>query len=137
MESVLNTLNKKELDKALELIKNELDYYRENYIKYKKLVARTEQELYADLRKEIKNDYEEENAELREAAELTYGQFSYKEEMEAYEQFCKDHIKCRLKKCNNGRLPYVKETGTGLGVIYEVYCPVCGEHKDITYTEGW
>ena len=40
-------------------------------------------------------------------------------------------------KANGGRRPYLIPTGTGVGVILKVVCPICGESEDITDTEVW
>ena len=41
------------------------------------------------------------------------------------------------KKCDNGSTFQYELSGTGIGTIISIICPVCGERKDITDTESW
>lgn len=40
-------------------------------------------------------------------------------------------------KCRNGRTFCYTLTGTGIGTIISVRCPICGEEKDITDYDKW
>ena len=37
----------------------------------------------------------------------------------------------------NGNTYIYELTGTGLGIIIKITCPICGESEDITDTESW
>lgn len=41
------------------------------------------------------------------------------------------------EKCKNGSTFQYELSGTGIGTIISIICPVCGERKDITDIESW
>ena len=55
-----------------------------------------------------------------------------------YNKFVNEHLIEREEhKCNGGRAPYIIPNHTGIGTIFKVKCPICGEEKDITDSEAW
>jgi hypothetical protein len=86
----------------------------------------------------VKHQYEEEIAALKERLHLSYGEFASQKELDAYNDFTDRHMHDRLtSKYNGGRVPYLIPTGTGIGTILKVVCPICGESEDITDTGAW
>lgn len=55
-----------------------------------------------------------------------------KKEERAYARFCKKHSHDGAG--NNVQLFF---TNTGIGTVYKVTCPICGETKDITDYGSW
>lgn len=102
-------------------------------------------ELFAENKQLRENALEKVNAELidtiqslREDLALSYGQFSSKKEKKAYEDFELRHMHNRLySRAIDGRVPYLIPTGTGVGTILHVKCPLCGVEEDITDVEAW
>ena len=91
-----------------------------------------------EVKSEVINEYAQENERIK--AELRYAvAFLYSDaELEAYNEFVKEHEPCRLDlKVNGGKMPYVVQTGTGIGVCTKVCCQICGASKDITDTSIW
>lgn len=88
---------------------------------------------------EVANDeLKDENQYLKKQLELSYGAFASKKEAQAYNDFVEEHMHDRAtSKYNGGRAPYLVPTGTGLGVLLKVVCPICGESKDITDVGAW
>lgn len=94
--------------------------------------------LRQDAIKIVREEYLDEIYRLGNELVLSYGQFSSLKEKKAYEEFEKKHMHDRLtSKYNGGRGPYLIPTGTGIGTILKVKCPICGEEEDITDTEVW
>lgn len=116
-----------------------LVYDNMTYYKYEQEYWRKEAErLKTEARQEVKNEYAEENTQLKEKLQLSYGSFDYPEEMKRYKAFEKRHIdSCRRTKYTGSQCPYVIVNGTGVGTLYKVVCPVCGEEEDITHVESW
>ena len=86
----------------------------------------------------VVNQYADENAQLQRRLHLSYGEFNSEKELNAYHEFCKLHESCRAaKKINGGRYPYIIPTGTGVGIHYDVICPICGKQQDITDYDTW
>lgn len=91
-----------------------------------------------EVAQEIKNEYAEENQQLRDELRFSVASLSSALELERYEDFCKRHLDCRLKnKSTGGKIPYVIQCGTGVGTSTKVYCQVCGASEDITDTSVW
>lgn len=90
------------------------------------------------IKAEIVNEYEAENRELRDQLRYSVAFLHSDKELEAYNAFCKKHESCRLTaKINGGKIPYVTQYGTGVGVCTTVHCQVCGESEDITDSTIW
>lgn len=116
------------------LLKNTFNFYKEEKDKALQCYHKTKEEII----KGIKDDYSEENAHLKERLKLSYGEFNSEKELNAYLNFKRQHEQCRLSyKINNGRYPYIIPTGTGVGIHYNVICPICGKQQDITDYEAW
>lgn len=117
-----------------ELVYNTVKYYEE---KVKELAEKNKQ-LYTDAESTVRKNYEKRINNLKKQLSLSYGEFASQKEKEAYDEFEKEHMHDRLTShCNGGRAPYLIPTGTGIGTILKVVCPICGESKDITDTETW
>ena len=117
-----------------ELVHNTVKYYEE---KVEELKEKNKQ-LYADAESIVRKDYEKQINNLKEQLRLSYGEFASQKEKEAYDEFEKEHIHDRLSsRYNGGRAPYLIPTGTGIGTILKVVCPICGESKDITDNSVW
>lgn len=54
-------------------------------------------------------------------------------ELQAYRSFRERHF----GSCHNCDTFLVKLSGTGVGEMIEVICPICGDRKDITDIESW
>ena len=121
-------------DELTELVHNTVKYYEE---KVEELIKRNKQ-LYTDAEFTVRKDYEKQIASLEEKLQLSYGEFSSQRELDAYNKFVNEHLIEREEhKCNGGRVPYVIPNHTGIGTIFKVKCPICGEEKDITDSEAW
>lgn len=121
-------------EQLAEIVKKNVEWYKRRYEAATEKAARDKEAI----RQEVLNEYAEENARLREELALSYGSFTYEEEKQRYDEFCKEHVECRRNsRISFGRIPYVIATGTGIGVGYDVVCPVCGAKKDITEVARW
>lgn len=61
-------------------------------------------------------------------------------EMEANKAFRKKHYESCAKPMHSKAVgnTYIYEiTGTGIGTIIKITCPLCGESEDITDTDSW
>lgn len=75
---------------------------------------------------------------LEDRLSRSYGEFASEKELKAYNDFENRHIHDRLtSRYNGGRAPYLIPTGTGIGTILHVKCPICGEEEDITDNSVW
>ena len=84
--------------------------------------------------KEILN----ENEYLKKKLEYSFGEFSSLKEKEMYCEFSKQHEHNRKNlKIQSGKVPYIIQTYTGVGICKEVVCPICGEKQDITDISVW
>lgn len=109
-------------------------YYREQYQRIAEENRKLKDDAYEFVYKQFRNEMDN----LREQLRLSYGSFSSQKEKDRYLQFEKRHMHDRAEsKANGGRRPYLIPTGTGIGVILKVVCPICGESEDITDTEVW
>lgn len=86
---------------------------------------------------EIKNEFAEENARLKEQLRFSVATLSSEKELRAYNDFVDEHRTCRLTKATGGKIPYVIQHGHGLGCCTTVFCQVCGASKDITDSSVW
>lgn len=115
-------------------VKDTVNYYETEAKRYKKL--------YTEWKKkgmELANDELIDQIQaLTEQLRLSYGSFSSQKEKDRYLQFEQRHMHNRAEsKANGGRAPYLIPTGTGIGTVLKVVCPICGESEDITDTEVW
>ena len=111
-----------------------IQYYKEMYKKVKEENKKLTDDAYVVVYKKVQDEIQSLHQRLR----LSYGEFSSQKEKDRYKQFEQKHMHNRLEsKANGGRAPYLIPTGTGIGVILKVVCPICGESEDITDTEVW
>lgn len=122
---------------AEELSKNVYDTI--NY--YKKRVDTLQKEntkLLNNALNVAEEQLKKENEQLRNQLKLCVVELASEKELKAYNNFVKEHEKCRnLAKINYGKAPYVIQYGTGIGNITQVRCPICNEMIDITDTGVW
>lgn len=117
-----------------ELVHNTVKYYEE---KVKELSEENEQ-LYEDAESIVRKNYEKQINHLKEQLSLSYGSFASQKELDAYRDFEKQHMHDRLtSRYNGGRAPYLIPTGTGVGTVLKVVCPICNETEDITDIGAW
>lgn len=117
-----------------QLVFDSIQYYREQADHWKRMYLLWHKRGQEQANNELKDQIHS----LQERLTLSYGEFSSEKEKLAYEQFEKEHMHDRLiSKYNGGRAPYLVPTGTGLGVLLKVVCPICGESKDITDVGAW
>lgn len=77
-------------------------------------------------------------ASLKERLSFSYGEFSSQKEKDAYDDFTERHMHQRMTlRAQGGKAPYLIPTGTGIGTILYVKCPICGEEENITDMEVW
>jgi len=86
---------------------------------------------------EIINKHDKENEELKRKLRFSIASVHSEKELDNYINFTKAHLKCRATLATGGKMPIVQQTGTGIGVITELTCPVCGAKKDITDNTIW
>lgn len=111
-----------------------MEHYQVRAERAEKFAVKTKEEI-----KTAANELNQEEIKyLKEELNLSYGHFSFPQEMERWRQFCKKHEACRLTyKIDGGKMPYIISYDTGVGFCYLAVCQVCGEKEDITYSEGW
>lgn len=91
-----------------------------------------------EIEQDIRNEHDAENRQLRDRLRFCVAELHSEKELEAYKAFVQEHEKCRLDtKINGGKMPYVIQYGTGIGVCTTVVCQACGEKKDITDIDLW
>lgn len=111
-----------------------IHYYKEQYHRVEEENKKLKDNAYEFVYEQLRNEMDS----LREQLRLSYGSFSSQKEKDRYLQFEQRHMHMRAEsKANGGRRPYLIPTGTGIGVILKVVCPICGESEDITDTEVW
>lgn len=123
-----------EPQEIIDRLTNTLEFYHDQMEQAKKKAAKTREEVIAG----IKNEYAEQNARLRQELRFTIASVSSEAELKAYCDFVKKHQPCRERsKIDGGKLPWIMQFGTGLGVCTKLQCPVCGAVEDITDTSIW
>lgn len=111
-----------------------IHYYKEQYHRVEEENKKLKDNAYEFVYEQLRNEMDS----LREQLRLSYGSFSSQKEKDRYLQFEKRHMHMRAEsKADGGRAPYLIPTGTGIGIILKVVCPICGESEDITDTEVW
>lgn len=111
-----------------------ITYYEED----NKRLREKNKELHDNAETIVRKEYEERISQLEQKLRLSYGSFSSQKELDAYHDFEMQHMHDRLiSRHNGGRAPYLIPTGTGLGIILKVVCPICGESEDITDMGVW
>ena len=117
-----------------EMVFNTIKYYREQAEHWKQMYIQWRHHGMEKANEELIDEI----SALQERLDLSYGQFASKKEKEAYKNFEQRHMHERLiSKIQGGKAPYLIPTGTGIGTILNVVCPICGAREDITDTEGW
>lgn len=86
---------------------------------------------------EIKNEWREENERIKEKLRFSVASLYSQKEIDAYNAFDEEHMKCRQTKATGGMAPYVIQNFHGIGCCTRVYCQVCGASKDITDDSIW
>lgn len=121
-------------DELSEMLHNTIDYYLDMARKEKNRGDMTLEEA----KKQVKNEYEEENKQLKKDAELVYLRFNSYKERDAYRAFQEKHSVCRrTNRINSEKMAYLIPYGTGIGTALTVICPICGEKQDITDYNIW
>ena len=124
-------LSRDELSKA---VYDSIDYYE---ARCNRLIEENKR-LKDAAREVVYEEFKDELTRLKDELHLSYGSFSSQKELDAYNDFTEQHMHDRLtSRYNGGRAPYLIPTGTGIGVILHVKCPICGEEKDITDDSVW
>jgi len=121
-------------DDLAKIVRDSTLYYVREAERAFKSAAKTREEV----KSETLNEYERENEQLKKKLRFSVARLGSDSELEMYKQFCDEHKKCMSgDRANWGKAPYVKQYGTGMGTCTEVYCQVCGAHKDITDMSNW
>lgn len=111
-----------------------LNYYKERA----ETLQKENTKLLNNALKIADNQLKQENKQLQERLKLCVVTLANDKELKAYNNFIKEHEKCRnLAKINYGKAPYVIQYGVGLGNVTQVRCPVCNEMVDITDIGAW
>lgn len=130
-KNVQTIYNEDELSTA---VFDTIKYYREENERLK----RENREWHNKALEMANDELKDEIQSLQKRLALSYGEFSSEKEKLAYKQFEEEHMHDRLiSKYNGGRAPYLVPTGTGIGTLLKVVCPICGESKDITDVGAW
>ena len=117
-----------------DLVHNTVKYYEELVTELRE----RNKELYEHAEEIVRKDYEKQINNLKEQLRLSYGEFTSQKELDAYNEFEKEHIHDReTSRYNGGRAPYLIPHYGGIGRTLKVVCPICGESKDITDMENW
>lgn len=91
-----------------------------------------------EIEQDIRNEHDAENRQLRDRLRFSVAELNSEAELDAYHKFVKEHEKCRLdRKIDGGKMPYVIQYGTGIGVCTTVVCQACGAKQDITDMSIW
>jgi len=117
-----------------EAVLNTIEWYKKDNEK----LTHQNKMMHDHAKEVVKHEYEKEIKYLNERLALSYGEFASKKEKDAYDDFERRHMHDRIEsKYNGGRAPYLIPTGTGIGTILHVKCPICGAEENITDTEMW
>jgi len=117
-----------------DLVHNTVKYYEELVTELRE----RNKELYKHAEEIVRKDYEKQINNLKEQLRLSYGEFTSQKELDAYNEFEKEHMHNReTSRYNGGRAPYLIPHYGGIGRTLKVVCPICGESKDITDMENW
>lgn len=121
-------------DELANAVYDNVKYYRERAEE----LRQRNKELYDDAKKIVDEDLQKENEYLQQQLSMSYGHFSSQKEKDAYNNFELRHMHERLtSRAQGGKCPYLIPTGTGIGTILHVKCPICGEEEDITDMKVW
>lgn len=107
-----------------EKVKATIKFYQ-NSAKEKEAQANKTKE---EVLKDFKEDYNRLLADYRRCP----AQFS-KAEAKSYGAFVKEHYNLHGK--DSGTILHI--SGTGIGMVYEVECPICHKKEDITDISSW
>ena len=111
--------------------------YRHSFRSVQPLERKTHSKIKSEVAAEIRNEYEEENEDLKERLRFSIASVYSEKERDAYHSFVTKHLTCRQNKIDSGKLPWIKQVSTGIGIATTIRCPVCGEQEDITDTSVW
>ena len=107
---------------------NTLSYYQQELMEARAQARKTREEVAAD----IKNEYEKENARLKEELRFSFGFLNSEKEVENWNNFIKEHEACRFwYKDISYKKPYIIPYETSLGRIFRAHCPICETTKTI------
>lgn len=121
-------------DDFAQLVHDNIEFYSNQAARATERANLTEEQVRA----KIHNEFEKENARLKERLHFSFGFLSSEKELEAWHNFIEKHNKCRLgKKIDGGKMPYIIPYGTGFGQSVTAVCQVCGEQENITDTSVW
>lgn len=111
-----------------------IEYYQQEN---QQLIERNTK-LHDDAVEIVRNEFIDKIQYLEGERKMSYGHFSSQKEKDAYDDFEKRHMHDRMtSRANGGKCPYIIPTGTGIGTILKVVCPICGEQEDITDMDVW
>lgn len=121
-------------DELANAVYDSVKYYRE---RAEELQQRNK-ELYDDAMKIVNDELRDQIQFLQDRLDMSYGSFASQKEKDAYLNFQERHMHERAtSRAQSGKCPYLIPTGTGIGTILHVKCPICGEEEDITDMEVW
>ena len=124
-EQVKQIYDKDELAVA---VTNTIEYYEET----NKRLEAVNKKLMEDAKEVVRAQYEQQITNLQHQLSMSYGHFSSQKELDRYKDFEKRHMHNReTSRANGGKAPYLIPTGTGIGIILHVKCPICGEEEEI------
>ena len=125
-----------EIDEPHELatrVQQTLTYYKEKMDAAVALANRNSKEIYDDAQREFQREIDY----LKEDLRFSVARLSSEKELEAYNNFVNEHLRCRTTKATGGKMPWIMQTANGIGASTIIRCPVCGEEENITDTSVW
>ena len=121
-------------DELANAVYDSVKYYRERAEELQK----RNKELHDDAIKIVNDELRDQIQFLQDRLDMSYGSFASQKEKDAYLNFQERHMHERLtSRAQGGKCPYLIPTGTGIGTILHVKCPICGEEENITDMEVW
>ena len=133
-ESLMVKLAEAKANELAEDVRREIISAAKNAKRWLEESQKTREEIAA----EIKNEHDEENQYLKNELRYSVARLNSDKELEAWNRFVEKHEPCRLKrKIDGGKIPYITQYGTGIGICTKAHCQVCGESEDITDSEVW
>ena len=113
---------------------NSIKYYKEKVEHLERICSLWREKGWENANDELKDQIQA----LQERLNLSYGEFASQKEKNAYLDFERRHMHERqYLKIQGGKAPYLIPTGTGIGTLLEVVCPICGEKENIKDMEAW
>lgn len=121
-------------DELAQAVKESIEYYQSQ----EKRLRKENQKLHDDAMKIVNDELRDQIQFLQDRLDMSYGSFASQKEKDAYLNFQERHMHERTtSRAQGGKCPYLIPTGTGIGTILYVKCPICGEEEDITDMEAW